>query len=272
MENNNNNNNNNNEEIPLSLLDELELNLFRNILPILQPFQNFNNLFNVDPLIEYSNRDYQEASDIFLDMISNTYTLSERTVHKKILNIMCTEYYKSGCEYYPNFDTILSILCSEHCRCQTLTSVLNFQQIVKHYCLTEAYVPSCFEFEHILLFHTQMGRYPTMEECIQFIQNVMAFSHDPLQYYQNDKTHVPTLGVDKLPIIKGDDDTICALCQETCTSLQDCIQLKPCNHMFHSLDIDCLETTSIHTYLEQNNVCPLCKSRIQTDLQDSNQS
>lgn len=259
------------KDFDMSLLDELETNLLRNILPILQPFRTIlNNQFirlnsnpiDIDPLVEYSEREYNEAQTIYLEMISGTYTRTDNIVHKHILNIMCTEYFKSGCESYPSIDQIIDTICSGICRCHTLVSPIEYRQIIKLYATTEAFVPSCFEFEHILLYHAQMGTYPTVDECYQFIENCALFSNDPLEYYQKDKTHVPTLNVDKLPIIKGNDDTVCALCQEVCSSSQDCIQLKPCNHMFHSIDKDCLETTSIHYYLSQNNVCPLCKSRI----------
>lgn len=252
-----------NEEIFSSLLDSIDLFLFLNT--IRNAPRTRNNTIPFDPLIQYSEREYEEATNIFLDLISSTYTRTDRIVHKSILNILCTEYYKSGCDHYPNIDQIVSIICSEPCRCQSLTSLLNYQQIIRHYCITQAYIPSCFEFEYVLLYHSQMATYPTIEELITFIDNSYSFANDPLTYYQNDKTHVPTLGIDKLPIIKGNDDTFCALCQDVCSSVQDCIQLKPCNHMFHSVDADCLETSSIHNYLQQNNSCPICKVKIETD-------
>jgi len=51
-----------------------------------------------------------------------------------------------------------------------------------------------------------------------------------------------------------EEPTLCSICRDTMTSNAVCRKIKNCNHLFHIVCID--------QWLERNNNCPLCRSRV----------
>ena len=210
----------------------------------------------------FSRLEYQEAEEHFRREILSENMQLPGPVDHILLNIML-DYYFLNRYSWPNLTQIVDLILREECNCFFLFGRTNVRRIVTHYITEEAFIPNCFFMEHIYSFEIIHHHLPSLSQLQAYITRQAEFAMDPEAFYQNDKTHVPALNVENLPIIKG-NNTNCALCQDTISTSQNCVQLKPCNHMFHSEKEDCLGESTVFKWLSENNFCPLCKEKIRT--------
>lgn len=73
--------------------------------------------------------------------------------------------------------------------------------------------------------------------------------------------------LEKLPKVNGKELVLgsdCAVCLDEIESNQEARLVPGCNHGFH---IECADT-----WLKKHNVCPICRTKLDTEFFDSNQS
>jgi hypothetical protein len=242
----------------------------------------------------YDPNDYETAEIIFFELrdewkqknnITSTCDIdTSRSITISLKNILLDFYNNENEEErFPNLEEFLEKIFIFKCNClehynSSLGNQDNIKKILEYYCMFYGRYPRCNEFPFILEFYLIQKTFPTEEELEEHIYRSIQFSLNPEEYHQNDKEFIPTIGIDKLPVLKyrdlssGNPDicssklccfqNTCAICQEDFSENQDVIKLTPCNHLFHSTNIDCLENASIRNWLEKYNHCPLCKQKI----------
>jgi len=175
-------------------------------------------------------------------------------------------YYETQAYDFPCIDEIVDRLFTMRCSCVSSYPSNIIKKVIKQCILYEGKVPSCELYPQYVEYYILHGRIPNNNELEEYIRRLIEFSRNPEEFHQKDKTFVPALNVDKLPIekykCKGNDEDICCICQDEFKEDQDIITLLPCKHKFHNKDEECLEGGSIITWLDNHNVCPLCKSHI----------
>lgn len=69
--------------------------------------------------------------------------------------------------------------------------------------------------------------------------------------------------VAQLPIVEmTEDGVVCGICHEEIVKGKEAVKLEKCNHYYHSQIESCCETGTIFTWLETNDKCPMCRTKI----------
>ena len=237
----------------------------------------------------YEENDYETAEIIFFELrdewkqlnnITETFVIdTHRNVNIALKN-MLLDFYNNGNsddERFPNLQEFIEKIISSKCICLGDYNEEHVKKLLEYYCMFYGRYPHCNEVPYILEFYLIQKRFPKEDELEDHIYRSIQFNLNPEEYHQNDKEFVPTVGIDKLPIFKyNENDPLykeiqqyeiktCAICQEDFSENQNVIKLTPCNHLFHSTNSDCLENASIRNWLEKYNHCPLCKQKIKVN-------
>ena len=138
--------------------------------------------------------------------------------------------------------------------------------MIEYYIFRQGYVPSFQDLPSILEFHIIHHAFPTVDELFETIDRTMHIQADPDDYHQTYKVTTNTKNLEHLQEQTcTSNDHVCGLCQETITIDQSIFIIPPCNHVFHSKAEECIDTT-IKTWLETNNKCPLCKQEVKIEI------
>jgi len=141
-------------------------------------------------------------------------------------------------------------------------------EIVAHSIKLTPHVINTCEMHQIIKYFAvcNRGRYPSLDEYIQTLNNVRMALTDPRSYEEKEKVITPC---DISPyyinnygyqdkIKKGTIDT-CALCKDDIQSSH--VYKLPCGHVYHYRDKDCLGTT-IREWFKEHKLCPTCRYEI----------
>ena len=211
----------------------------------------------------FDTTEYESAITAFMEANTGTLRSGLESVDKEICNIMIAEYFKSQRTVWPGVRDIVRIALMSPCRCQVRFTNSELTELYTYTVSVEGILPTCFEVDHMFLYRAQMGRFPTTDECLEFMQRMTEFGVDPEAYHQKDKVNVPAMRTDELPVMYLTEPETCTLCQEECTKDQLVVKLQPCGHVFHATAEECLETKSIYQWLDEHNYCFLCKTKIE---------
>ena len=229
----------------------------------------------------YTQDDY-ELSEIYFVELRNSWkernnieTNSEfdrnLQVGVDIKNILLDFFYDSD-ERFPDIDEFLNKVFYERCQCLYSYPQDILKKIFDLYVMTHARIPKCNEINFLIEFFIIHKSLPSDEELTEHIRRSIEFSTSPEDFHQRDKEFVPTIGIDKLPTYQykkntdsTQDNDCCAICRDDFQENQTIIQLKPCGHLFHSSNDECLEGASIRNWLEKYNHCPQCRTKIKSD-------
>lgn len=210
----------------------------------------------------YQDRDYGNAKKYFIENIKKNKSCDYVSI--ALLNILL-DFKKDHRQTFPTTEQVVEMVFNMRCQCVYFSSESSIKLLISDYISERSDVPNCRDYSTLLEFHILHKRLPSDEELEEYTRRTMNFFINPEEFYQKDKVHVPTLNIDKLPVTQydGKSCSTCSLCQEDFTEKQNVIILQPCGHHFHYDKIDCLDTANIITWLEQNNFCPLCKTKIE---------
>jgi hypothetical protein len=238
----------------------------------------------------YTPSDYETSEIIFYELREEWANINltgsniwDRNIDIKIKNILLDFYNGQEEERFPDLDELIEKLYIYKCDCMLDYNQTQIKKIIEHWCMTYGKYPRCNEIPYILEHYLLNKKIPSHEELEENIYRTIRFNLNPEEYHQNDKEFIPTVGIDKLPILKYSDyknkeidipgvsnksvcfQETCAICQEDFSDNQDVMVLIPCNHLFHSTNTECLENASIRNWLEKYNHCPLCKQKIKVN-------
>ena len=132
----------------------------------------------------------------------------------------------------------------------------------------------CSLFYYHLEFHSSYHRHPNdMHELEEYVLRVereeeltfmsMIFGNfDSLPLDNNHNNHNEKVA--QLPIVDMEESgVICGIChEEILKDTQKALKLEKCNHYYHSQSECCCETGTIFKWLERNDKCPLCRTKI----------
>lgn len=220
----------------------------------------------------YEDKQYEDMKNYFNEYIRR-YTDSspegDDSINVGLLNVMLDIFTRDNHEeYYPSIEQIVDELFAYRCNCTYYLHETTVKEMIKAY-VTERYgIPKCEEYPIMASYYTLHKRLPTVADTEEFIRRNYEFTVNPEDYYQQDKVKVPTTCIDELPrrSIRATDvqqELCCSLCQSDFEEGQKAIVIKPCNHYFHCESKDCLDTSCIINWLQENNNCPMCKTKIQ---------
>ena len=225
----------------------------------------------------YTNDDYELSEIYFIELRNewkernNIETNSEfdrnSQVGVDIKNVLLDFFYDNE-ERFPDIDEFLNKVFYERCECLYSYPQDILKKVFDLYIMTHARIPKCNEINFLIEFYIIHKLLPSDDELTEHIRRSIEFSTSPEDFHQRDKQFVPTLGIDKLPTYKykiKEDKECCAICREDFQDETTVIELKPCGHLFHSSNDDCLEGASIRNWLEKYNHCPQCRTKIRSD-------
>jgi len=260
-----------NPEVMFEPLNYRERNSLRNLTNL--TFSVFNDITRTS-LFPFQNSLYEKRHQDREYNIANRYFIENVKKNKlcdyvsiTLLNIIL-DLKKDNLQLFPTSDQLVEAVFNMRCQCVYFASESNIKPLILDYISEKADVPNCREYETLLEFHILHKRLPSDEELEDYTRRTADFFINPEDFHQKDKIRIPTLNIDKLPITQydGGSCSTCSLCQEDFIDKQNVITLQPCNHHFHYDKKDCLDTASIITWIEQNNFCPLCKTKIEVKL------
>ena len=213
----------------------------------------------------YQDREYNTAKRFFIENVKKNKSCDYVSI--TILNVIL-DFKRDNMESFPNIEQLVEAIFTMRCQCVFFSSESDIKSLIQEYISEKADIPNCREYATLLEFHILHKRLPSEEELDEYARRTMDFFTNPEDFHQKDKIRVPTLNIDKLPVIQydGDSCSTCSLCQEDFIEKQNVIMLQPCNHHFHYDKKDCLDTANIITWIEQNNFCPLCKTKIEAKV------
>jgi len=213
----------------------------------------------------YQDREYNSAKTYFVQNIKKNKSCDYVSI--TLLNVLL-DFKRENNETFPSSEQLVEKIFNIRCRCVFFHSETDIKRLILDYISEKADIPNCQEYSTLLEFYILHKRLPTDEELEEYARRTMEFFTNPEDFHQKDKIRVPTLNIDKLPVIQynGESCSTCSLCQEDFSEKQNVIILQPCNHHFHHDKKDCLETASIITWLEKNNFCPLCKTKVEVKI------
>ena len=199
----------------------------------------------------------------------------------KILNILLDSFYKND-EMFPSLEQFLNLIYNDRCICSNRfnnitgarvpdSNSLNQSNYVKNividFVLLYSNYPNCNYFPYYIEFYILHNRIPLDNELEVFLDRIREFFNSPENFHQKDKLLVPTLNTDKLEhldfgLIKSPVNDCCAICREEFEEKTQVVKLRPCLHLFHYNNNECLQDASIFNWLHSYNFCPLCKSKV----------
>ena len=216
---------------------------------------------------EFEDEQYHDINSYFCSIIRPA------TIHNEpsasLLNLMLDIYIKQlHEERYPTLDEIVDEMFTYRCVCLYFLPETDLRLLLKEYVLEKCDIPKCSDCHILIQYFILHKTLPSESQLSEFILRTLNFIQSPEEYHQQDKIRVPTLCIDQLPITTitpsiVEQDRCCPLCQTDFELDQKIITLLPCNHMFHHTNQDCLENSSIITWLNENNYCPMCKTQVQ---------
>lgn len=107
--------------------------------------------------------------------------------------------------------------------------------------------------------HNITGHYIESEECV----NNFAWLEDSDDESSEEEENYPA-DIGSLKVIEYDgvdSDDQCGVCQEPFKEDQKLFKLE-CGHMFHSTTAECIGDTSVRTWFNSNNTCPMCRHKL----------
>ncbi len=216
----------------------------------------FHNNFNITTESIYSENEYNLTLSTFNLITGKQFTNIDIAIKNLIYKHLILR------KKWPCIDDIVNELVLNKCTCLFAINNTEIKNILTHYIMNEGFIPHCTNIEHILTYQTINHVLPTLNELQYYLINQIQFNQDPESFYHKDKTHVPTLCINDLPIQIATCEESCAICQDSIEVSQEYIILKPCDHHFHHKSENCLGESSIINWLKENNYCPLCKTKI----------
>jgi hypothetical protein len=239
------------------------------IPPVRQPRSGISRLVNPESFLcskRYEDYQYQKAKEQYLTKIKRNNP--ENFVSRSILNLILDIYTDNeDNDEYPLLEELVDKVYDYRCPCVYFLSELDIKNLLKDYIADRGDIPKCQEYAFLIEYHILNKTIPTEDQLEEFMQRTIEFTFNPEDFYHKDKIHVPAIGVDKLPVTEYCKDTCksttCSLCQEDFEDKQKIITLLPCKHEFHYNEKNCLESASIKTWLNNNNFCPLCKTKVE---------
>ena len=119
-----------------------------------------------------------------------------------------------------------------------------------------------------IIYFTQLykiyeSEYPTKEEFLLFIHNLVSMHVNAEQYCVDNRQAVPATGIENLrPCICDTDDNMCSVCMYPVMRGQS-VYILPCGHVFHGIAGECLEDSgTIINWLRLHPTCPNCITTI----------
>jgi len=130
----------------------------------------------------------------------------------------------------------------------------------------------CRLLPYLMMYHLQEGRWPSYAQWSAFLDCLMAFERDPMQYDQDDRQHAPVRGLERLPVTayasrkrnqdeKDGDELQCAMCFDDLAEGQAVVVLPACGHTFHAQGPDCIGTTVLQWFMKEHT-CPTCRTEV----------
>lgn len=164
--------------------------------------------------------------------------------------------------YLPeNIDTFSHFILSNcFCGAIPLEDINEASKVLSHILAKACTVAPCHVVAIFLEFYKQEKRMANEDEIFEYINNLRRINEDPERYYQDTKMHLPTQNLSLLTPQKSCKDDNCGLCLEEIKEGEECFIL-PCNHIFHSDEEKCLNTT-VKKWLSENKSCPMCKQEV----------
>lgn len=243
--------------------------------------------FNVDDIIPLSfgdelSKDQEELTDsVFFSMRDDW--IKEQHIADSIIqlygNIESNRYTSLRLKNYVlqfieqaeqfGYKSFIDYIYSKRCNCGTLEG-LNRNVLLKTIAqnvFLKGKVLTCYETQINTEYFTIHHRIPTDDEEYEYILRQREFNTSPEEFHQKDKQTIPTLCRNLLPVqeykVKGQDEDICMICTEEFIEGNRQVVLKPCGHTFHYSAKECLGDKCIMDWMEKNNVCPMCKTKIE---------
>ena len=188
---------------------------------------------------------------------------------QQILYTILDMYYSFQPNRFPYVAELISYLTASLFELQLDTynrSVDELIPIMHHYVFHYGYIPSINDlgciFEYELLHHC----FPDINEIYQTMDRHLHLMVDPDDYHQTYKVTTNTKHLEHLqPIVyepsANEENPVCGLCQEEIQPSQSIYVLPCCHQKFHATDTDCINST-IKTWLQTNNKCPMCKQEV----------
>jgi len=188
---------------------------------------------------------------------------------QQIIHIILDMYYSSSNSVeWPSHDDLVHYLTSALFQQQLDVYNRMYDElvpVVHHYLFREGYIPNVNDlgciFEYLLLHQT----YPDLNDIFQTMNRHVHLAIDPEGYHQTYKVQTNTKHLELLqPTVFEStpvETPICGLCQDEIQHQQSIYVLPGCKHMFHATDTECINST-IKTWLQTNNKCPLCKQEV----------
>lgn len=229
----------------------------------------------LSPISRYSESEINKSKIYFNDIRESyllDYNYNANEFDYSISDVLCLKIcdYKKIHNVYPTFDEIMIEFYKDRCNCIYTHPPAIIKKVIKQCLLFKGDVPNCELYPLYVEYYTLHSKIPNEEELEEFVRRYIEFTRNPEDFHQKDKEFVPTLNIDKLPVfnystVDKNEIECCSICQDDFMSEQKVIQLKPCNHMFHYENKNCLDNGSIINWLEKNNMCPLCKTKIKAN-------
>jgi len=232
----------------------------------------------------YSEEDYDVATNYFFMLrdefllnndidIQRLYStdISQNYFTSENIKLILLNYYYGNRRdpHFPDYQTFISEIYRYRCPCCQHFTERQVKRVIELYTFIYGDLLKCDETPFYMEYYILHGRIPNEDEFLEFYRRSQAFNRSPEDFYQTDKIKVPALNVDKLPTYiytKREEEGVCGICQYDFEEGKQIIKLKPCGHEFHNTKEDCLEEGSILTWLENNNFCPLCKTKVDADV------
>jgi len=229
----------------------------------------------------YSDENYDLASIYFIELRENWLSnYSDETLQRYNLNRYNLEvniYIKNILldmfirdEKFPTVEELIEEVYSLRCNCVIRFSLsiqlTLIKKIYEDHIMLFGTMFSCSEIEDLLEYYLLNNQMPTQEEMYDFLVRQREFYNSPEEFHQKDKQFVPTLNIDKLPTYTykkiDENDYTCGMCQDDFKDSQTIIKLIPCNHEFHLNPSECLENACILNWMNNHNLCPICRTKI----------
>ena len=225
-----------------------------------------NRLLNVDNIFlsRLMNNPVQKYPEEMYEIVNNYYKDEfKSSPDKEMSELLIKLWSDDNTGNFPTKEQIINEMYRTRCHCSTTFNEQVCKQFFEKYIYEYGRKPTCEETELCSQFYVINKTFPSKEEMIEFYRNILEFSHDPEEYYQKDKKHIPVSNLDKIQIKIYDEEKeeCCSICQENIIKGQKYIEL-PCGHMFHGDDKECLEEASIISWMEKEKHCPNCKTEI----------
>jgi len=213
---------------------------------------------------QFSEEDYERAELHFHRLMwESSSTGMFVNVHVNICNAILEYYFRANQQQWPTWELLCDMLLHETHMFVSDLPMDRVRNMYHHYCVSNGCLPDPRDYHHIIEFHMIHNQWPTEEELQESRLRHLRFFFDPERFHSEDKMKVPTLHVDQLPVeTNTDPNACCSICMDDIALTQTCVKLLPCGHVFHANENQCLQNSSIFTWLRENNVCPNCKSKV----------